>query len=619
MTGDSLTYFAEEGAVGDPGIQRQKTVEQTAMFAVNTRCTKTIPEFSGGAAEGGDRPKGELDVGVSQNEFMEEWQEWDRNHRILQALCGGEQEAFDYMYSRRDFFRKVLSSLLPGFTWGSSTWDGSNFSNAVNFNGPDYKKLAAAAAQAIGKLPTGEDGTSGIPPVVAGGEADGYMGHFWPMAYRYYLSGIDKDDEQQANTQQVNGFMTTMNIFKSKPFVVSNGTNDKGKDKSPIDGGNYFRVGPWGQEGMRYYICSQWQDENDSNPPTVDRNNGETGKGVRGFMGLVNRAGDGSQNPISMAIGMTSWGKAPIILKSDSEFAVRSKNSNWQYALSAEHYADNNLDETSDWSDHQIVFGGGSIMPSGGGSGSGQPSFQANVTGEQNPYIKFQITKGKSWADKSMNGHHTGMGIAKNSTYDLAGLTLDPMNAGQLPDGGTYLYARKGDIHIIRIKENEEKLCYDKKGGVTEALFKEDEIVLYASKKVTIGWGEEQSAHIENESEWKHAAIFKDKGITIINNGDPSSSDQGQGGGGSTPPTLAKPGDKKYCIYLGAQDNQGGTSEITWQEHFIGIAAKQVAISGGGSPAHTPRNYMLFAQNSIDMKGAYATPDNQFHIYARFG
>lgn len=258
-------------------------------------------------------------------------------------------------------------------------------------------------------------------------------------------------------------------------------------------------------------------------------------------------------------------------------------------------------------------------MPSGGGGGHGYATFRAAVAGEDKPRITLQVTRGQNWGDKAMKATHTDIGIAPQSTSDLMGISMDPDNAAQTTDGGFYLYSRSKDIHIIKLKKDERKLCYDKSGGVTEALFKDDEIVFYASKKVTIGWGEEQSAHITNESEWKHAAIFKDKGITIINNGDPSSSDQGQGGGGSTPPVLAGASEKKYCIYLGSQDNQGGSSEITWQEHFIGIAGKQVAVSGGGSPAHSPTNYMLFAQNSIDMKGAYATPDNQFHIYARFG
>lgn len=46
-------------------------------------------------------------------------------------------------------------------------------------------------------------------------------------------------------------------------------------------------------------------------------------------MGLVNRNGygdDGTTGQISLAIGMTSWGSAPIILTSDENFAVRTRN-----------------------------------------------------------------------------------------------------------------------------------------------------------------------------------------------------------------------------------------------------------------------------------------------------
>lgn len=621
MDGGELTYLADKTTPGDPGIQKGFSVEQTAIFAVDSTSSKTVEEMAGGSGGDNKTPQGTvLDVGVTQGEFSEEWQKWDRAHKRLQALCGDEQEMFEYMYSKRSYMQQVLGTLLPGFTWGTTFWDGSNYTGAVNFNGEDYRKLAAAAQRAIALLPTSAGGQDAIAQA-PGSTTDGYRGHFWPMAYRYFLSGVSEDDEQQTNTKAINGYQTTMDIFRSKPFTVSNGTNDKGKTDLSIDGGNYFRVGPWGQEGCRYYICAQWQKQDESKPPAVNRKGDvqTPGTGVRGYMGLVNRAGDGSTNPISYAIGMTSWGKAPIIFSSDSEFAVRTKNSTWFYGLCADTAAEKDLDSTSVSGKWQITFGGGSIMPSGGGSGPGQPSFQANVTGENKPFIKFQVAKGKYWGDEELKTTHSTIGVSANSINDYSGLSLDPFNFGQLPDGGTYLYSREKDIHIIRIKNGEKKLCYDKKGGITEGLFKEDEIVLYASKKVTIGWGEEQSAHIENESEWKHAAIFKDKGITIINNGDPSSSDQGQGGGTSTPPTLAKPSEKKYCIYLGSKDNVGGTSEITWQEHFIGIAGKQVAVSGGGSPAHSPVNYMLFAQNTIDMKGAYATPDNQHHIYARFG
>lgn len=47
---------------------------------------------------------------------------------------------------------------------------------------------------------------------------------------------------------------------------------------------------------------------------------------MRGVMGLVDRAGYGDNRTISRAIGMTSWGSAPIIMTSDENFAIRVKN-----------------------------------------------------------------------------------------------------------------------------------------------------------------------------------------------------------------------------------------------------------------------------------------------------
>lgn len=154
-------------------------------------------------------------------------------------------------------------------------------------------------------------------------------------------------------------------------------------------------------------------------------------------------------------------------------------------------------------------------------------------------------------------------------------------------------------------------------------MLKDEEITLYAKQRVTIGWGGGQSAHIDDPRAWKHAAIFEDDGITVINDGTKGTAPAtpgtpGTGGGGSTPPTAATAGSKKYCIYLSDSDNTGNSSELSLLDTFAALHGPQVKLGTGGT-AHSPQNYILLAQTAIDFVGSYANPDNQFHIYARFG
>lgn len=88
-------------------------------------------------------------------------------------------------------------------------------------------------------------------------DVKGYQGHMWPMAFKYIGVDIESEGESPTEVEGVHGYMTTMDIFKSKSFSVSTGTSsgESGGSETMPEGGNYFRVGPWGQEGCRYYIC----------------------------------------------------------------------------------------------------------------------------------------------------------------------------------------------------------------------------------------------------------------------------------------------------------------------------------------------------------------------------
>lgn len=457
----------------------------------------------------------------------------------------------------------------------------------------------------------------------------GYQGHFWPMSFNYVNRALGQNggpDETMSPTDAkgVHAYMTMMDIFKSKPFSIDNGVGGEelAAGKMTVDGGNYFRVGPWGVELVRAYICQEWQSQDESAAPTVNRKskNSTAQGGVRGYVGLQNRAGGGGT--VTQAIGMSSWGKAPIIFYSDENMAFRTKN--WMLLGALDPNKDvaaaARVDQTEKLTGFRCALSMGSVLSESTGGGFPQITLSADETGMTEDARKgiihvYVSNSPKGTEQPPMNGPalpmaRGGLLIAPNSTYK-----------NNIP--GVYLYSKgkgggNGDIHLVRYKENVNEACQTSKKENTEILLREEEIVCYAKDRVTIAWGGAQNAHTKRE-DWKHAAIFTGSGIQIIDGEDKGSYDPGTGGGGGTPPKPAQPSKKKYCIYLGKGDNVAGNSEITWMENFISVSGKQVFISGGGSPAHQPANYMHFAQNSIDMKGAYAIPDNQFHIYARFG
>jgi hypothetical protein len=77
------------------------------------------------------------------------------------------------------------------------------------------------------------------------------------MAFKYIDVDISSDEDSPTETEGVHAYLTTMDIFKSKSFKISTGvsSSEGGGSETIPEGSNYFRVGPWGQEGFRYYIC----------------------------------------------------------------------------------------------------------------------------------------------------------------------------------------------------------------------------------------------------------------------------------------------------------------------------------------------------------------------------
>lgn len=149
-----------------------------------------------------------------------------------------------------------------------------------------------------------------------------YKGHFWPLAFRYKISeGFESPGGTQdvTDAKGVHAYFQLMDIFKSKTFQVQVSGGNKGGDAA-IEGGNYFRVGPWGPEWDRSYICEGWQPEEESKWPTPKRQNAT----AKGYVGLVSRQAPDPSSP--KAIGMTSWDETPIIFWSDGNGAFRTQD-----------------------------------------------------------------------------------------------------------------------------------------------------------------------------------------------------------------------------------------------------------------------------------------------------
>lgn len=143
------------------------------------------------------------------------------------------------------------------------------------------------------------------------GDGNEYQGHFWPMAFRYSGS-----QDAIAGEDRVPGWFTTMNAFKSKAGVTPAAIMTQG-DSSVDEGGNYFRVGPYGTE-FRFLFCREnFESEDHIEPLTKDN--------TYGYFGTVERKGDPEGSVSEWAIGISSWGGSPIIMNSDSEFAVRTQ------------------------------------------------------------------------------------------------------------------------------------------------------------------------------------------------------------------------------------------------------------------------------------------------------
>ncbi len=152
-------------------------------------------------------------------------------------------------------------------------------------------------------------------PRAESGDEDKYQGHWWPMTYKYYPKKILESTGLSWKAENhMPAWFTVMDAFKSDAGAVPAACN--GQDDSAVsEGGNYFRVSPYGTEARFIFLLKEWQDEDKQVRPTKDN--------AYGYIGTTERKGNKEGNATTWAIGISSWGRSPIIFNSDEALAGR--------------------------------------------------------------------------------------------------------------------------------------------------------------------------------------------------------------------------------------------------------------------------------------------------------
>lgn len=283
-----------------------------------------------------------------------------------------------------------------------------------------------------------------------GDEDTCFKGHFWPLYFHY---GYSDDKITDVNGKPViPAYVTTMELFKQYSFKYSakwNGTN-------PIDGANYFRIGPFGGETMMLWIRKSFQAEKSCTIPLAEKNG--TSKDIYlAKFGINNRAGTPGSAADQNSIGIDTFYAAPIIVNSDGESAwtTRGHFHIWIKARSDNFKVGNSLDT---WTGNSGESAGkrcfGVVM-----------NFGSNITDDRgmngnNAWLKTAggpITIGVHKEDKIDESKNIFTPPTPGNLDHEAGLFIDPMGvaSSQTPSpkaAMTMLWSRKCDLHLCRFK-----------------------------------------------------------------------------------------------------------------------------------------------------------------------
>lgn len=470
-----------------------------------------------------------------------------------------------------------------------------------------------------------------------------YMGHFWPIAYKFMNKPLKEEepialaaegnmgssggasgssgDKEPFNVAGVHTYMTTMDIFKSKPWQITNSGADY-----KIEGGNYFRVGPWGTEAMKLFFCQHWQPENVSEEPTVEREartddgKKDAGKksegGVRGFIGLSSRSANGEKG-YAPAVGLQTWGRSPLIVKSDENMLFETQT--WHIFYGGNTARDKNTPAAKDKNAERFrqtgakdkdgtAIEGGEWLTQGaygwGEGGEAQAHYKLCViTDEAIPGVKNKkvnnwgrmvFTIEKKGEPNAATGY-AAMGAATPwRESNMAGLVMEPgdrksddIKSGYtgkkteniIDDGyGVHLFTRRGNVHITRFNEKatlSSSCLAESKGGHTELLLTEKQARLYAQEGVYIFAQKDGSAHINDGTDGMKNTSKKLQTFILVGKED------GLNGGEYGIHLVAKTGEGESNHYL--DKSATATAEIPYSEVWLGGQSARISASGAWS------------------------------------
>lgn len=468
-----------------------------------------------------------------------------------------------------------------------------------------------------------DSATRQIPQSV---QDDGFFqGHFWPMHFHFGGSlKINDAASKEDQSSMTNAYFTTMDIFQSKGATVTTGT---GNDF--LDGNNYFRVGPYGTEAIQIYIRKRFQSQDSSELPAprngevIDVADPEGPDQYLGWIGLTNRAGYGGSSGegiTQFTVGINTWYTAPIIFSSDGESAWLTRG----HIHFLTQFYGNCAGQNQTWGYDEGQVGGcnyGVYLNMGGKYNYGTPDrVKSNDSANNDFTVKTSHGRIRLSIDsrEQESGGFPDPWTAATAIPGIAsagGIEIDPYNANaKRPGLWIWLgYPGSAAYHGKSPQENDEEIHIVHKGsnitgdcktatGMPEILIDKENIYMYAPKKILMKYGKtDYSAHMLKDANTAGEAASDEPAII-------------EGSEESVQITH----EKQLHIYI-KQDNLTGSSEIAMYESKMDITASKLTLSGDGGSPHGIGNAMVLSPSRVDMIGTYAVPDNQYHIYARFG
>lgn len=508
---------------------------------------------------------------------------------------------------------------------------GSMFYRATDYNrdGGDPKIGQAATVEQSAMF--GLDSATNDIPDGPDDKENFFQGHFWPMHFHYggalNFNSASNTADQSALT---NAYITTMDIFQSKGGWVTTGTG--GND---VRGANYFRVGPYGTEAMQIFIRKNFQSQDSSELPapynglcdTIPEGSQYPADSYLGWIGLTNRAGygEGSSLYTQFTVGITTWYTAPIIFDSDGESAWLTRGHihflTQAYGLSADQAAtwgyDGKGTGTLGGKQWGVYLNMGRDYAYGVDTREQRNDSAANdfMVKTSHGIIRLSIDSHEWYSGGFDDPFHVANAV--NGRESAGGIEINPYDAYHTGKAGLWLWCGYPGIAATRRgwidDENKEEIHIVHKGskitedcavatGMPEILIDNKNIYMYAPERIVMKFGDPNfSAHMlkkqagEEDTSTEYPAIIEgDKEQVQLTH------------------------EKQLHIFI-KQDNLTGSSEIAMYESKMDITASKLTLSGNGDSPHGIGNAMVLSPSRVDMIGSYAVPDNQYHIYARFG